>query len=198
VLKSGLRLQLILLMLYLLIAGCQTEEAQRSPSKTLYFAIEANTAQEKLLGQDVLHEVSRGLQSGSYVVIDCMKGAQIINLFSDRADTSGIREAMHELSENQSNADAIVKAVDRAVKLGKGAKVAAVIITSGTADAATLAWLSQITENLPPTTTLYFIGLEPDNRLLMSSAFASVRDRVKFAALDEEWLAIVNQLVAGG
>jgi hypothetical protein len=192
--KQFLRKQLILLMLYLWVAGCQTRAEQLSSSKTFYFAIETNTPEEKLLGQDVLHQVSRGLQSGNYVVVDCMKGSQVVNLFSDQASTRGLREAMNELSENQSDGDALIKAVDRAVKLGNGSKVAAMIITSGTADAAKLSWLSQLTEKLPLTTTLYFVGLKPENRLPMSSAFTGVRNRVKFAGLDEEWIAIVNKL----
>lgn len=193
-LKRVLSNQLISMMLCLLIAGCQTREEQFSPAKTLYFAIEANTSEEKLLGQDVLHEVSRRLQSGNYVVIDYMKGSQVVNLFSDQASTSGIREAMNKLSENESDAHAMIKAIDRAVKLGNGSEVAAVIITSGTTDAGILSWLSHLIEKLPPTTTLYFIGLESENRLPMSSAFTGVRDRVKFAGLDEEWITIVNSL----
>ena len=134
-LKHVLRKQFILLTLYLLMAGCQTREKQLSSSKTFYFAIEANTPEEKLFGQDVLHEASRRLQSGNYVVVDFMKGSQVINLFSDQASTQAIREAMNALSENQSNADALVKAVDRAVKLENdslenNAEVAAVIVTS--------------------------------------------------------------------
>lgn len=193
-LKRVLREQFILLILYLLSAGCQIREGQLSSSKTLYFAIEANTSEEKLLGQDVLHEASRGLQNGNYVVIDFMKGSQVINLFSDQASTQGIREAMNELSQNQSAADAIVKAIDRAVKLENNSEVAAVIVTSGTSDTDTLSWMTKLIEQLPPTTTLYFIGLEPGNRLPMSSAFAGVRDRVKFAVLDEEWIAVMEQL----
>jgi hypothetical protein len=193
VLKLVLRKQFILLTLYLLLAGCQTRVGQPSSPKTFYFAIEANTPEEKLLGQDVLHEASRPLQSGDDVVVDFMKDSQVINLFSDKSSTQGIRGAMNQLSENQSDAYAIVKAIDRAVKLGKGSKVSAVIVTSGTSDAATLSWMAKLTERLPPTTTLYFVGLKPENRLPMSSAFAGVRDRVKFAVLDEEWLAVVEK-----
>lgn len=193
-LKQVLRIPLVWLTLYLLIAGCQTRERPLSSSQTFYFAIEANTSEEKLLGQDVLHEASRGLQSGNYVVIDFMKGAQVINLFSSQVSTQGIREAMNALSENQSDADALIKAVDRAVKLKNNSKVSAVIVTSGTSDADILSWMAKLTERLPPTTILYFVGLEPNNRLPMSAAFAGVRDRVKFAALDEEWIAVMEQL----
>jgi hypothetical protein len=194
VLKLVLRKQFILLTLYLLLAGCQTRVGQPASPKTFYFAIEANTPEEKRLGQDVLHEASRRLQSGNDVVVDFMKDSQVINLFSDKVSTLGIREAMNDLGENQSNVYAIVKAVDRAVKLGNNSTVSAVIVTSGTSDVKTLAWMTKLTEQLPSTTTLYFVGLEPENRLPMSSAFVGVRNRVKFAVLDEEWITIMKHL----
>ncbi len=193
--KPVFRKQMFLWILCLAIAGCQSKAQPLSSSKTIYLAIEANTPEEKLLGQDVLHEVSRDLRSANnYAIVDYMKGTQVINLFSDEASPLGIREAMNALSENPSDGMAIIKALDRAVKLGQHKKVTAIVVTSGTLDSHLLAWMSKLMEKLPPTTRLYFVGLEPDNRLPMSSAFAAVRDRVKFAVLDEEWIAVIKHL----
>ena len=88
----------------------------------------------------------RGLYAGDSRIVDYMKGTQVINLFSDQASTLGIRKAMNALRENPSNGLAIIKALDRAVKLGQHKQVMAIVVTSGTSDRHLLAWLYKLME----------------------------------------------------
>jgi hypothetical protein len=184
---------LLALTVILFLVGCSA--AKTKPKRTVFIALETNNEEEKMLSQTILHEYSRRVRSHPETVIDFFADSDVLNIFSGKVSNEALKEAMSKLRLIPSNDKALVEAVKRAVLVGqeKG-KTHAVIVTSGTRNTDTIREITEVTRTIHPETTILVIGLDPKNRLPMSKGFSHARGNVKFAALESEWLELVDDL----
>jgi len=168
-----------------------------APDRTFYIALEANSEEEKLSSQDVLHELSKTIESKPQIIVDELKGETVTNLFSDKTSPRhAFREAIGQIQVVHSENGAIVSAITRAVLLGQEKPfVSAVIVTSGTVDPFTLTRIKEVSRELnKETTKLYFLGISEEIRLPMSQAFSEIKGNVRFSSTDSEMLGTVSRL----
>ncbi len=174
------------------IPGCDSPPERH---QTVYVALESNTSEEKLFSQDVLYEMSENFSGRSQIVIDELKGKSTVNVFSDKASSHALREAIDVVEITLSDDEALVSAIHRAALLGQDNKpVFAVLVTSGTIDKQSIAKIRAATKDIKENTFLYVIGVTEENRLPMSNAFSEVRGNVKLGSSETEMLSVASKL----
>jgi hypothetical protein len=62
-------------------------------------------------------------------------------------------------------------------------------------DQSSLYAIEKLTTEIAPTTALYFIGVLPENRLCMSSAFSQVEQNTKIASFEIESYSQLQNIV---
>lgn len=187
---------LLALGLLTLSTGClPVPYPEPDEQKTVYLAFEANTEEEKLFSQDVMHELSRGLSGKHQIVVDELRESVTVNLFSDRTTSFALRDLMDSITVSPSEDKALISAINRAALLGQdGEAVTAIIVSSGTVDENSLLQIESVAQKIQPNTYLYILGVSEQNRLPMSQAFSKVKGNVKLGSSDVEMLTAIGNL----
>ena len=188
--------QLFSLALGLLVlsTGCVIEP-QPIEKNTVYLGIEANTDEEKLFSQDVMHELSRGLSGKHQIVVDELREGVPVNLFSEQTNSFALKDLMNSITVSPSEDQALIASINRVALLGKDQEsVTAIIISSGTVDKNSLSQIKAVAQKIQPNTHLYILGVSEENRLPMSQAFSNVKGNVKLGSSDVEMLTAVGNL----
>jgi hypothetical protein len=188
--------QLVFLALGLsvLSTGCVIEP-QPIEKNTVYLGIEANTDEEKLFSQDVMHELSRGLSGKHQIVVDELRESVPVNLFSEQTNSFVLKDLMDSITVSPSDDQAFIASINRVALLGKDQEsVTAIIISSGTVDKNSLSQIKAVAQKIQPNTRLYILGVSEENRLPMSQAFSNVKGNVKLGSSDVEMLTAIGNL----
>ena len=180
--------------LSVLSTGCVIE-SQPIEKNTVYLGIEANTDEEKLFSQDVMHELSRGLSGKHQIVVDELREGVPVNLFSEQTNSFVLKDLMNSITVSPSEDQALIASINRVALLGKDQEsVTAIIISSGTVDKNSLSQIKAVAQKIQPNTRLYILGVSKENRLPMSQAFSNVKGNVKLGSSDVEMLTAIGNL----
>ena len=180
--------------LSVLSTGCVIEP-QPIEKNTVYLGIEANTDEEKLFSQDVMHELSRGLSGKHQIVVDEFRKSVPVNLFSEQTNSFVLKDLMDSITVSPSEDQALIASINRVALLGKDQEsVTAIIISSGTVDKSSLSQIKAVAQKIQPNTRLYILGVSEENRLPMSQAFSNVKGNVKLGSSDVEMLTAIGNL----
>ena len=178
--------------LSVLSTGCVIEPIEKN---TVYLGIEANTDEEKLFSQDVMHELSRGLSGKHQIVVDELREGVPVNLFSEQTNSFVLKDLMDSITVSPSEDQALIASINRVALLGKDQEsVTAIIISSGTVDKNSLSQIKAVAQKIQPNTRLYILGVSKENRLPMSQAFSNVKGNVKLGSSDVEMLTAIGNL----
>ena len=178
--------------LSVLSTGCVIEPIEKN---TVYLGIEANTDEEKLFSQDVMHELSRGLSGKHQIVVDELREGVPVNLFSEQTNSFVLKDLMDSITVSPSEDQALIASINRVALLGKDQElVTAIIISSGTVDKNSLSQIKAVAQKIQPNTHLYILGVSEENRLPMSQAFSNVKGNVKLGSSDVEMLTAIGNL----
>ena len=175
---------------FLLLASC----TPKIP-KTVYLALETHTQEQKELNQDISHDLARQMHSGDTVIVDQMVGDKVVNLVSNNHPSRVLREIEGTVSVAPSTDLAVIEAVKRAsiISSKTGQEVRCVIVTDGIKDEASVNGLADALLKLPPGVSVSVVGIDSENRLPMSQAFAALPGQVKFGSLDSEWKDMIHR-----
>ena len=178
--------------LSVLSTGCVIEPIEKN---TVYLGIEANTDEEKLFSQDVMHELSRGLSGKHQIVVDELREGVPVNLFSEQTNSFVLKDLMDSITVSPSEDQALIASINRVALLGKDQElVTAIIISSGTVDKNSLSQIKAVAQKIQPNTHLYILGVSEENRLHRSQAFSNVKGNVKLGSSDVEMLTAIGNL----
>jgi len=187
------------IVVFLLIVGCTPPKVTIAPRQPMFFYLAGavKNEAEQALTEAALYQIEETTTPQDSVRIDYLAGNRVQNVYSNAPDKQalwGLASSLPVMPSSPASISSAIYTTGDIARQNPDIYVQAIIATSGTSNRTAIDAIGSATVSISDLSNFHIavVGVNPQNRVLLSNGFSVIADRVQFATTEQETAALFD------